>query len=249
MNIRKHITLPFVLFLTLSLPAIVSISWLIETMFSMEAYYSQLLLAFRWNPIGITFIPVFFMCGVILCGMTRFIRLRERKFLRIFLYILLACVIISVSALSAMVAVFSSRHFSIGDSYCNSTIISELERCEGFDRGMLQDRISAIARFGTAVSNIEEMVMTYPKFSMKETDCKNLPGQFGQKCYEGEFLRPTNDTNFLGVYISGEKVLVIETENIVLTSSQKESIFLPESRPVLSDFVDVNRFADDMKSP
>lgn len=149
-----------------------------------------------------------------------------------------------------MVAVFSpTRHFSVGDGYCNDVMIEKLERCEGIGKGMLQDRVGAIARFGTAVKEIEKVIAAYPDFSITETDCKNLPGQFGEKCYEGSFLRPTSDINFIGIYVADEKILVIETENIVLTSSQEGPVFLPEDRLVLGNFVDVKRFSKDMNAP
>jgi hypothetical protein len=245
LNIRKFFTLPLVVFLVLCLPGIFLASLGLKSFLPLDVFYS-LSGTFIFCLMAFIF---FAIAALILFGFLKLIG-KFTKPWRVAAFIFLVLIVVSANFMVLMTFIFTPFHrFSVGEGYCDDPLIAEVQRCEGLDRGILQDRVSAIARYGTAVKDIENVITTYPNFSLKETDCKTLSGQFGQKCFEGSFLRETSDTNFLGVYIAGEKVLVIETENIPLTSTQSGPVFLPEHRPVLSDFVDVTRFADDMKNP
>ncbi len=90
-------------------------------------------------------------------------------------------------------------------------------------------------------------IETLPEYSMFQTDCKDLPGSFGETCYSGRYQRKTGDTNFLNIYLHKDKALVLETENIVANNTEGDGpVFPPGKAPNLDDFVRLERFKKDM---
>lgn len=214
------------------------------------------------------YLPFILLVGIYGFGLkycVRFINARSHKAVRVISRIVLGLLVVGVALPLAGGAMFGPRKFNTSDGYCEDKLIAKLERCEGTDRGILQGRISAVARFGEAVPNLNEVIQTYPDFSLFQINCPELSGGFGERCYTGQFLRETGDTNFLGVYITKTKVLVVETENIPLAAQDEmphvytksneanapeiidmSGVYAAGRRDALTNFVDLTRFADEM---
>lgn len=175
-----------------------------------------------------------------------FIRKRSRVW-RVILNILSCGFVIFCSCAALILSVIAGPvygpRFNTGHPYCKDSLVKSVERCEGRNFGLLQDRSSAVARYGSAVDNIEEAILSLPDYGMKDVPCSGLEGGFGSKCYIGSFLRETGDTNFMGVYIQGQNILVVETENVLLV---KDPGYKEPHRAYLKDFLDIERFRAEM---
>ena len=162
---------------------------------------------------------------------------------RVSLRLVLCVVIVAVTLVGGVVAFWAPGRFNVGHPYCQTPLLQQVERCEGVDRGFLQDRISAVAMSGPVVGNISDVVATFPEYNLFQVECADLAGGFGERCYAGSHLRSTGDTNFLNLYLSGSRGLVLITENIPpvkrSADAAEHQIFNPD---MLDDFVDLTRF-------
>lgn len=150
------------------------------------------------------------------------------------------CVIFAVSlmGLAAIVMGIPSR-FNLGHPYCQSPFIETVTRCEGQDFGFMQARSSGVAMYGDLKRAGLAQEISKSEYQLKEISCDKLVGGFGEKCYTGSFLRQTGDTNFLNIYIHGEKILVILTENAPILVDEV-------SLEKLQKFFKIERFKEEM---
>lgn len=155
--------------------------------------------------------------------------------------LLLGIAAATLSLAAAAVIVMPAR-YNLGHPYCRSDLLIEIERCEGTDRGALQDRRSAVAIFGPPIIEIGDALSVYPDYNLYEVACADLIGGFGDRCFTGSAERPTGDTDFMAVYTTSGAALVLQTENIAPVKGDKAG-FVPQDN--LKEFVDLNRFSDE----
>lgn len=162
----------------------------------------------------------------------------RNKTVRIILRIILFGLVVGITFIGGGVVMWMPGRFDVGHPYCRSDLLQQVDRCEGIDRGFLQDRISAVAMLGAPVSDLEKAIETYPDYQFYETACADLAGGFGARCYTGQYLRSTGDTNFSNIYSGSGKTLVLISENIPLGKIDDHSEYL-------KDFVNLDRFKRD----
>ena len=139
----------------------------------------------------------------------------------------------------------SGVRFLVGHPYCEDSLIQTIERCEGRNFGFLQARLSAVARYGVPVPNIEKSIDSANKLEsrienpliLKPTPCASLAGGFGEKCFAGKIFRGTGDLEYRNVYLFNGKILVLQGSNVNLTADQTK---VDEAN--LDKFLDIERF-------
>lgn len=162
----------------------------------------------------------------------------RKKYLRVALRCVLVAAVVGITFVGGGVVLWMPGRFDVGHPYCHSDLLQQVERCEGIDRGFLQGRISAVAMLGTPVSDLEKVIETYPDYQFYETSCADLVGGFGTRCYAGQYLRSTGDTNFANIYNGTGKTLIVISENIPLGKTDDHLEYL-------KDFVNLDRFKSD----
>ena len=155
--------------------------------------------------------------------------------------------ILIATLLSYAVGFASPYRYDVGDIPCDILGLGEVKRCEGMEIGMLGDSLWAVSRFGDASAYVIKKIETLPDYELFQTDCKDLPGDFGETCYAGWYQRKTHDLIYLNIYLHKDKILLLETKNILINkASLGEPAYAPGQEPKLEDFVDLERFRKDM---
>lgn len=167
-----------------------------------------------------------------------------RKLYPVLRYLLGAILLYIVFAVSCMglVAIMMGvpSRFNLGHPYCKSPFIETVTRCEGQNFGFMQARLSGVVMYGGLKKERFTQELTGSEYQLKEVPCDKLVGGLGQECYTGSFFRhQTGDTNFLNLYINGENILVVLTENVPIGD---DSV----SPRKLQEFFDIERFREDM---
>jgi hypothetical protein len=246
-KILRYVDPASIIMFVLGIPFLILFGYILQNMQPLSLYYSLLSGVVAGLPLCIPFLILVVAFWVFLRIANKFLAQRQRP-LRIGGRVALVIGVLLADVLSLAMGFSIPRRFDVGHAYCDmSPLAVETLRCEGEDWGFLQDRISAVARLGVAAEDIAEKIETYPDFSLFQTACADLPGGFGDTCYTGRFERKTGDTNFMNVYLAKDKVLVLETENIVINGSKENApIFIPGDELKLEKFVDLERFRKDM---
>ncbi len=246
-KILKYVDGASLIMFVLGIPFLLFFGQVLQNFQPVPLYYSVLSGTVANIPLCIPFL-------LLVAVFWFFLRLANRilsergKALRIGGRLLLVGGILVLDVLSFAMGISLPRRFDVGHSYCEmSPFSADATRCEGEDWGFMQGRLSAVARMGVAADDIFKKIETYPDYTLFQTECSGLAGGFGEKCYSGRYQRKTGDTNFINVYLFKDKILVLETENIVVNDSKGDGpAFAPGDEPKLNDFVDLERFKKDM---
>jgi hypothetical protein len=225
-----------VLFYILLIPFSVGLEAVIESFLPDSLFYSPL--SFNIGFFGFT--PMLFVGLLIPIPFLNLYRGLVKKLRPLWFYIvsLFSTIIVLCLSLVGLMLLFDNHtRFNVGHPYCQSAFISDVERCEGKDFGFFQSRLSAVAIYGHRRDNIEQSSQ-FLEYDMKEISCSDLVGGFGEKCFTGSKERKTGDTNFLNVYIHGNDILVVLTENVLILKT-KDQIHEWE---MLEKYLDINRF-------
>lgn len=140
-----------------------------------------------------------------------------------------------------------ARRLNTDDPRCDMGEAGTLVICEGGADETSQRRVGAVIRYGVAADQIQQKIAAYQGYSLIETDCDPLPGNMGHTCYVGASQHPSGDISFMNVYLYNDKILMLETRNIIISGAVADMPDAPEDNGArLSDFVDIDRFRKDM---
>ena len=243
---KRFINRHSVLIFLLSLPALLATGWVLSAFLPDQLYYSPFTFSLSVIPMNLPFL-IFAAVHVLVIGIFSVFLQRQKTSIKAIVW----CVLLVAIAVADLIAVMASlqlpRKFYPGHAYCEDVLIAKVERCEGTDKGFMQGRLSAVARFGQGNAEVVKKITALPDYALLQTDCKDLPGGFGESCYTGSYQRHTGDTNYMNVYVHKDKILVLETENIAINAVPgDEPVFLPGQEPQLEDFLRLSRFSGDM---
>lgn len=246
-KILQYVDPASVIMFVLGVPFLVLFGTVLQDVQPVPLYYSVLSAHVAGLPLCIPFIILVAAFWIFLRVGNRFLNKRG-KIIRVSGRVALVAGIVLADILSFAIGLSLPRRFNVGHDYCEMIPLSTGPvRCEGLDKGFMQGRLSAVARLGVAAEDIVRKVETYPDYSLFQAECAELAGGFGDTCYTGSYQRKTGDTNFMNVYLHKDKVLVLETENIVVNGTKTDGpVFMPGQEPKLGDFVDLERFRKDM---
>ena len=240
MAYRKITFLPYVPFYVLMLPALIMGGHVVQATYSTSFYYGP----FVGNLFYIAFDPVsialYALAGFIVTKLLHYARTFKKPW-KIASYVGLTVMLGLAAAYCFLALMVLPLHYHISDDYCESPLISNLQRCEGLTKTFLQDRMSGVARYGDAIPNVQTALDKYPAYNLYQLPCDELQGDMGQTCFIGQDQREKGDTDYMALYIKGSKILVLETENI---PPLKEGA---DKRGPFSEFVDLSRFHKDME--
>ena len=233
--------LPYIPFYILLLPSLIMGGHVVQSTYSTNFYYGP----FAGNFLSIAFDPVsialYALAAFVVTKLLHYARTFRKKSWKIISYIVLTLMLIMSAFFMLMALMFMPMRYHVSNEYCRSPLIADLQRCEGLTKTFMQDRNSAVARYGNAVPDVQNSLTSYPDYNLYQLPCAELQyGDLGEACYMGQDQRETGDVDFMALYIKGQKILILETENITpLISPTAET-----SR--LTEFVDLERFRDDM---
>lgn len=246
-KILQYIDGASLIMFVLGVPFLMFFGYILQDMQPVSLYYSALSSQMGGLPLCIPFLLLVAAFWFFLRFANKFLSGRG-KLVKIGGRIALAGGILLADILAFGMGLSMPRRFDVGHGYCDMKPLSEKTlRCEGEDWGFMQGRLSGVARMGIAADDIIKKIDTFPDYSLFQTDCASLPGGFGETCYTGRYQRQTGDTNFMNIYLSNDKILVLETENIAVNGSEGDGpVFAPGDEPDLNDFVNLERFRKDM---
>jgi hypothetical protein len=244
-KILQYVDPASVIMFVLAVPFLFFFGHILQDLQPASLYYSSLSAQVAGIPLCVPFILLIAACWSALRLSNKFLEKRSRV-VKGFGRAALVAGILGADLLSMMAGMVLPRRLEVGDAYCDLRELGTVERCEGRDVSFLQDRLSGVIRFGTAAPDIIKKIETYPDYNLFQTDCTQL-GDFGDTCYAGRYERATADVNYMNIYLHKDKILILETENIVVNGAVgDEPAFLPEDKPKLEDFVRIERFKKDM---
>ncbi len=246
-KIAQYIDPASLIMFVLGVPFLILLGTVLQDIQPVTLYYSALSAHVAGLPLSIPFILLVISFWFFLRAANRLLSKRS-KGVRIGGRAVMVGGILLADFLSLVMGLSLPRRFNVGHDYCEMIPLSTGPvRCEGLDKGFMQGRLSAVARLGVAAEDIVRKVETYPDYSLFQVECAELAGGFGDTCYTGSYQRKTGDTNYMNVYLHKDKVLVLETENIVVNGTKADGpVFMPGQEPKLGDFVDLERFRKDM---
>lgn len=242
MAYHKIKPLPYIPFLLLLLPALVNGGEVVQTTYSDAFYYGPFvgsLLYIAFDPVSIA---LYALSIFIVIKLLHYARTFKRPW-KIASYVAFAIALPLATAIMVGMLMFLPMRYNMGDDYCQSPLIADLQRCEGINRTILQGRLSIVARYGQAVPDITRIISSYPAYSLHQLPCEELVGNMGEQCFIGEDHRDTGDTDYFAAYIKGDHILILETENIPLIASAQNKSELSWS---VRGQLDLNRFHEDM---
>ena len=244
-KIEKHVDAASLILFSIGLPFVIAFGYLVQEWVP-SVYYSNLSGRFLGIPFSVPFLILVVIFWYGLRWINRVLDARGKK-VKGFGRAILIIGIFGFDVLFCGMALVVPKRLHKDDYACATDLIVDLQRCEGRNASLLQDRASGVARFGIADADIIKKIETFPDYSLFQTDCQGLPGKFGETCYTGRYVSKTADTNFMNIYLHKDKILVLETENIVINDTEGDRpVFPPGQEPKLEDFVNLERFRKDM---
>lgn len=244
MAYHKIKPLPYIPFYLLLLPALIVGGHIVQTTYSDNFYYGPFVGSFLYVALDPVSIAIYALMAFIITKLLHYAR-TFRKPLKITAYVILAIVLPVATLVMIGMTIFLPTRYDMSDEYCQSPLIKELKRCEGVNKSIMQGRLSIIARYGQAVPDIARIISSYPSYDLHQLPCEELVGNMGQQCFIGQDLRDTSDIDYFAAYITGDRILILETENISLLVSDQE---VEQFHYRVRDHMDISRFQKDMKA-